>query len=45
MASKSSLEDDNYIAALLAKDARDSSIKYSAMGLQAFMPKRWAFTP
>jgi len=33
-------DEDEYIAQLLAKDARDSSLKYSAVGMQAFMPKR-----
>lgn len=27
---------DDYVAGLLAKDAKESSIKYSAMGLDAF---------
>jgi len=27
---------DDYVAALLAKDAKECSIKYSAMGLNAF---------
>jgi hypothetical protein len=27
---------DEYVAELLAKDAKESSIKYSAMGLEAF---------
>jgi hypothetical protein len=27
---------DDYVAGLLAKDAKDSSIKYSSMGLDAF---------
>ena len=33
-------DDDAALAELLKKDARESSIKYSAMGLEAFMPKR-----
>ncbi|KAL2009049.1 hypothetical protein VTN00DRAFT_7243 [Thermoascus crustaceus] len=32
--------DDDYVAQLLAKDARESSIKYSALGMQAYMPRR-----
>ncbi|KAI9668328.1 MAG: hypothetical protein M1829_005532 [Trizodia sp. TS-e1964] len=31
---------DEFIASALKKDARDSSIRYSALGLQAFLPKR-----
>ncbi|MCJ1312104.1 hypothetical protein MMC25_005778 [Agyrium rufum] len=31
---------DEYIAKLLAKDARESSIKYSTLGMQALHPKR-----
>lgn len=31
---------DDYVANLLAKDAKDISIKYSALGLQALLPKR-----
>ena len=27
---------DDYVADLLAKDAKESSIKYSALGLEAF---------
>lgn len=34
------LSDDSYVAELLAKEARDSSLKYSALGLAAYMPKR-----
>lgn len=29
---------DDYVAQLLAKDAKESSIKYSAVGLEAFLP-------
>ncbi|KAI9670758.1 MAG: hypothetical protein M1817_003868 [Caeruleum heppii] len=36
---KQTLSDDD-IAELLKKDARESSIKYSALGLQAFLPQR-----
>ncbi|KZF20471.1 hypothetical protein L228DRAFT_285173 [Xylona heveae TC161] len=31
---------DDYVANLLKKDARDSSVRYSALGLQAFLPQR-----
>jgi hypothetical protein len=31
---------DDYVASVLAKDAKDSSLTYSAMGLEAFLPKR-----
>ncbi|KAJ9361830.1 hypothetical protein C8Q69DRAFT_494402 [Paecilomyces variotii] len=31
---------DDYVAQLLAKDARDSSLKYSALGMQAYMHRR-----
>ena len=31
---------EEYVADLLKKDAKDSSVKYSAMGLEAFLPKR-----
>ena len=31
---------DDYVAKLLTKDAKESTIKYSALGLQAFLPKR-----
>jgi hypothetical protein len=27
---------DDYVAGLLAKDAKDCSLKYSAMGMEAF---------
>ena len=36
---------DDYIASLMTKDARESSIKYSALGLQSLLPKRSAKTP
>ena len=32
---------DDYVAKLLAKDAKESTIKYSSLGLQAFLPKRY----
>lgn len=34
------LSNDDYVAELLAKDARATSIKYSALGLDAYAPKR-----
>ncbi|KAB8236891.1 uncharacterized protein BDW43DRAFT_266405 [Aspergillus alliaceus] len=34
------LEDDDYVAQVLANEARDSSLKYSALGMGAYMPKR-----
>lgn len=36
------LSDDDYVARLLAREARDSSLKYSSQGLEAYMPKRCA---
>ena len=36
---------DDLVADLLKKDARESSIKYSALGLQAFLPKRYEPAP
>jgi hypothetical protein len=35
---------DDYVAGLLAKDAKESPIKYSAMGLDEFKPSRYATT-
>ncbi|PYH60496.1 uncharacterized protein BO96DRAFT_384613 [Aspergillus niger CBS 101883] len=32
--------DDAYVAQVLAREARDSSLRYSAHGLEAYMPKR-----
>ncbi|KJK67859.1 hypothetical protein P875_00108885 [Aspergillus parasiticus SU-1] len=34
-----SLDDDDYVAQVLANEARDSSLKYSALGMGAYMPK------
>ncbi|KAI9730027.1 MAG: hypothetical protein M1818_008296 [Claussenomyces sp. TS43310] len=31
---------DQYVGELLAKDARDNSVKYSALGIEAFMPSK-----
>ncbi|KAL8897795.1 MAG: hypothetical protein Q9192_002408 [Flavoplaca navasiana] len=39
MPSSEALTDD-YVAQLLAKDAKDRTIKYSSFGLQAILPKR-----
>lgn len=41
MPSNDTLSDD-YIASLLAKDAKDRTIKYSSLGLGALLPKRSA---
>ena len=35
---------DDYVASLLAKDAKDRSIKYSSYGLGALLPKRYAIS-
>ena len=32
---------DDYVAELLVKDARESSIRYSAMGLEGFAPSKY----
>jgi hypothetical protein len=32
---------NDYVAQVLAKEARDSSTKYSAQGLGAYLPKRY----
>ncbi|PIG83724.1 hypothetical protein AARAC_007565, partial [Aspergillus arachidicola] len=34
-----SLDDDDYVAQVLANEARDSSLKYSTLGMGAYMPK------
>lgn len=34
------LSDDDYVAQVLANEARDNSIKYSSEGLGAYMPKK-----
>ncbi|KAL5358115.1 hypothetical protein BJX96DRAFT_145939 [Aspergillus floccosus] len=34
------LSNDDYVAQVLAREARDSSLKYSAQGMGAYMPKR-----
>jgi hypothetical protein len=33
--------DDDYVAQLLAKEAKESSIKYSTQGLSALMPSKF----
>lgn len=32
--------DDDYVAQVLAKEARETSQKYSAEGLSAYMPRK-----
>ncbi|KAI9757371.1 MAG: hypothetical protein M4579_003485 [Chaenotheca gracillima] len=39
MSSRDGISDD-HVAELLKKDARDTSVKYSALGLEAFLPRR-----
>ena len=34
---------DEYVAGLLAKEAKDASAKYSAMGLEAYNSSRYVF--
>ncbi|OJJ43486.1 hypothetical protein ASPZODRAFT_123841 [Penicilliopsis zonata CBS 506.65] len=34
------LSDDDYVARLLASEARENSLKYSSRGLEAYMPQR-----
>lgn len=34
------LSSDDYVAQVLAREARDNSLKYSTQGLEAYMPKR-----
>lgn len=34
------IKSDEYVAKLLAEDAKNSSIKYSSMGLSALLPER-----
>jgi len=36
--------DDDYVANLLKNDAKTSSKKYTMVGLEAFLPKRFAFS-
>lgn len=35
------LDDDEYIAKLLADDARTSSVKYASLGMSALLPERY----
>lgn len=32
---------DDFVAGILAKDAKESSIKYSAVGIDAFLPSKY----
>lgn len=41
MASAKNIHSDDYIAKLLAEDAKNSSMRYSSMGLSALLPKRY----
>lgn len=36
--------DDSYVANLLKNDAKASSKKYTMVGLEAFLPKRYTFS-
>ena len=40
MATKEDVHDDQYVARLLAEDAKASSRKYTAQGLSTLLPKR-----
>jgi hypothetical protein len=40
MTDAESLSDD-YVASLLAKDAKESSTKYSVLGMEAFLPSKY----
>jgi hypothetical protein len=40
MASKRALDDDEYVAKLLAEDAKKSSLRYAQQGLSALLPRR-----
>ena len=31
---------DEYVAKLMSKDAKDTTMRYSALGIQALLPKR-----
>jgi len=42
MPSEGDIDDDDYVAKLLAEDAKRTSHKYAAQGLSAFLPKRRA---
>lgn len=43
MANDTALTDD-YVASLLARDAKESSIKYSSMGLEAFAQSKYVIS-
>lgn len=36
--------DDEYVAKLLAEDAKKSSVRYSSLGLSALLPRRSGIT-
>jgi hypothetical protein len=36
---------DEHVAQLLSREARDKSLKYSALGLQAYLPRRYVRRP
>jgi hypothetical protein len=36
--------DDDYVAEVLAREARDSSQRYRTDGLSAYMPQRFVYT-
>jgi hypothetical protein len=40
MASRDSATDDDYVAQLLAKEAKEASKKYSELGVRALLPAR-----
>ncbi len=40
MASDYTEYSDEYVAGVLKKDAKNGSIKYSSLGIQAFLPTR-----
>jgi hypothetical protein len=42
MASRDSATEDDYVAQLLAKEAKDASKKYSELGVRALLPTRSA---
>ncbi len=41
MTSAKDIHSDDYVAKLLAEDAKNSSMKYSSMGLSALLPQRY----
>ncbi len=34
---------EDYVANILKKDAQESRTRYSALGVDALLPKRWVF--